>query len=60
MMAVSAWVGAQTDKAGLERFLAGGDPEPLPPEALERTLMSVSAGMREISMEQYLNRRKMN
>ena len=60
MMATSAWVGAQVDKAGLERYLAGGNPEPFPEEALERMLMSASAGMTTMTMDEYLNKRRLN
>ncbi|MBJ2150632.1 phage tail assembly chaperone [Paracoccus sp. IB05] len=60
LLAVSAWVGANTDKAGLERYIEGGNAEPHPPEALERMLMSASAGMVTMTMDQYLNLRRPN
>ncbi|WP_435531522.1 hypothetical protein [Pseudogemmobacter faecipullorum] len=55
-MAITAWVGAHNDKAGLEAFVAASG-APLPPEALDRALMNLSAGLREISIEEYLNGR---
>lgn len=55
-MAITAWVGAHADKEGLESFVSSSS-APLPPEGLDRMLMNMSAGLREISMEEYLNGR---
>lgn len=56
-MAVAAWVGTHADYAGLEKFLSSaGGSITLPPEALDRMLSSVSVGLPQISLEEYLAR----